>query len=168
MELVVELLAAMSSLAVLVVSVYVYLWTKRRDSLEVLRYSWQEAQGINLAALSDPSVAAIMEKVIYGDKVELGEQVVADYFLFLYLNRIRHDYVAFTGGLIGYKEYVAASEGTLRLIVASKERVRFLLLERGYSRDYLREIMDRLDSGKILPPRKMGELQKNFMKSLGA
>lgn len=161
-ELLSDVLGVFSAFAVIAITLFVFKWTQKRDRLEALRHSWQEAQGINLTVLQDQRAAEVFEKMVYDREILDSEKLLVDCLLFLYINRVRHDYLAFTSELIDRATFERYSAGTLKLIVSQKKRVRYLLLERGYDPTFMGEVMDLLNSGKIVRPRTQEELNQTL------
>ena len=148
-----------ASVSLVVVSISVFLWTRRRDRLDLDKDLWKQAQEINMSLFADPAKAALLEEAIYGKVVFSDEdQFLIDAYLFLFINRILQVWLAHERGLMTYHEYIASTRGTLKLIIPQRDRIRYLLLERGYSGAFRHEFFQRLERNEVPRPRRLDEL----------
>jgi hypothetical protein len=158
LDLAVRISQVIASISIVAVSVRVFSWTRRRDKADIQKAFWEQAQTLNLATVANPDLMRVSEKIIYGDYIEPEDQAIADYFLFLYLNRIQNFYLGYRNNLFGKQRYLEATRSTLKLICSQKERIRYLLIERGYSKEFAFEVLDRLENEEMNPPRRLDAL----------
>lgn len=154
-----------ASLSVLFVSMYVFRWSRRKDKNDLVRSPWADAQSINIATISKLEIAGVIERAIYGKDPEDEEQrIIVDYFLFLYLNTIKADWLCLNYNLLSRSRYLFNSQGSLNLISGQKERVMYLVAHRGYSDEFALEIFKRLDDEKTTAPPHWDSLDDKWVK----
>lgn len=151
--LIISILQAITALGILTTALSVFFWTRQRDKNDLANQFWTQAQNINMTLFIDVNRAKILERAIYGCvSFSEDDQLIVDAFLFLYLNRIMLGYNGFKRKIISHRDYIDKTTGTLKLICSQSDRIRYILLERGYPRDFAFEMMDRIQSGEVAPP----------------
>jgi hypothetical protein len=129
-----------SALITLVIGVYVYKYTIRKDKLDFLYRTWEEQQQINLANLNSDANISSFEKMVYGEAFSPNvEEGRVQFQLFLMINRVVHLHYAKIFRIISDDEFEKYATPTLGLISRRKATV-LKLLERGYSDDVRKEI----------------------------
>jgi len=123
------------------ISLFLWRYTHRKDKLDLLVSRWNKQQEFNFHILNSDNAIVDFEKLVYGSERKVDVKEAKRYtYLFVILNFIQTNWLAMKLGILTKKEYKEQAIPTLSLVARNKEVIVYLLNERGYSKEFMREI----------------------------
>lgn len=119
--------------------------SRRKDKLDFFRSNWDKQQDLNLFCIGNNYAAETVERMVYGDDHEVDEGTVRDFnFTFIQLNKIQNNFQAYKFGVLSHREFVDMSIPSLQLLVRKKELVMYVVVNRGYSPEFQKFIINNI------------------------
>ena len=139
----------------------VFIYTQHRDRMEWIRVWWDGQQQITMMMIAQKDNLPMIDEIVYGKlSPEETKKSEKDFFLFLTLNklfvlwmqwdRIRSKKIRF--GKRDEEQLLSQVRVTLRLICREKDRIRYLLAERGYLPEFAEFINSEIENVEPIKP----------------